>query len=186
MLQPLTQDIFDISFNIVYSTQNNFTNKRIYKNSLCYIHQAALKHLKEAINLAKTIGYQLKIYDAFRPIEAQKILWKALPDENYVSNPYNELSPLTHCRGIAIDLTLNDKQGTELDMGTKIDEMSILSFPTNYQDITDTALQNRLLLRGIMTTAGFEPIDTEWWHFQLPNYSKYPIIKNGTDYVAIV
>ena len=185
MLIPLTEENFDISLNIVYSTNNNFVHKRIYNNSSCYIHKEVMEKLKEAINIAKTMGYKLKIYDAFRPMEAQYILWKLLPDDRYVSNPNDKQASLTHCRGIAIDLTLVDKEGVELNMGTAVDCMSELSHPTNYQDISERALLNRLILRGMMNAVGFEPIDTEWWHFQLPNYSKYPIIDNGTEYIQL-
>lgn len=179
MLKEVNSDYIDVILNIVYATPDNFVNKQIYKFPACFLHEEALEKLIIASNIARKIGYTLKIYDGFRPIEAQKILWSIFPDENYVSNPNDENSALTHCRGIALDVHLVGQGGNELDMGTEVDEMNEKSFSVNYQDISEEALLNRLMLRGIMTVAGFEPMTTEWWHFNLPGYKNYPIIKSS-------
>ena len=46
--------------------------------------------------------------------------------EGFVSDPKTGSTP--HCRGVAIDLTLVDESGKELDMGTDFDEFSELAF----------------------------------------------------------
>ena len=81
-----------------------------------------------------------------------------------------------HCRGIAIDLTLIDQFGNELEMGTAFDDFRSLAHHGNDQ-VSEEAQRNRLILAGVMNIAGFEPIDSEWWHYQLPNASHYAIIE---------
>jgi D-alanyl-D-alanine dipeptidase len=39
--------------------------------------------------------------------------------------------------------------------------------------------KNRLMLLGIMLSAGFEHIPSEWWHYQLPGAMQYPLIEDG-------
>ncbi|MBQ4874710.1 MAG: D-alanyl-D-alanine dipeptidase [Rickettsiaceae bacterium H1] len=182
MLVKINEKSFNLILNIIYATKNNFTNTQIYKKPVCLLHEEAANKLKIAIDIAEKINYKLKIYDGFRPIKAQHELWDYLPDENYVSNPNYENAPLTHCRGIALDLTLVDCNGKELDMGTEVDSMLKASFSTNYKDISSDALLNRLILKGIMITSGFTAIETEWWHFQLEDYQNYPIVRSENNY----
>ncbi len=110
---------FNVNLDIRYATKNNFTGKPIYSNTRCYLIEKAAKKLKKAIKIACQLNYKLKIYDAYRPEEAQYKLWKYNPDPNFLSDP-KKGSP--HTRGIALDLTLLDSNMNELDMGTKFDE----------------------------------------------------------------
>src|SRR5699024_11620625 len=80
-----------------------------------------------------------------------------------------------HTRGIAVDLTLINSQGEPLDMGTDFDEMSETSHHL-YPGYDPQVQQNRFLLLGIMQKAGFQPLPTEWWHYELPNRHLYPLI----------
>ena len=70
---------------------------------------------------------------------------------------------------------LLDEKDNELDMGTGFDEFSSLSFHgTKY--ISKTATKNRLILLGIMTCSGWDFFRNEWWHYQLFNSKKYPLL----------
>lgn len=87
----------------------------------------------------------------------------------------------SHSRGSAIDLTLFDmKRGTDVDMGGPFDFFGEISHP-DYRDITDEQFNNRMLLQRAMIRNGFEPIDTEWWHFTLRDepypdtYFEFPV-----------
>lgn len=161
----------DVIIDLRYATSNNFTNQKIYSDSTCLLHFEALEHLSIACELARKLGYKIKIFDAFRPVSAQKKLWNFLPNSEFISPPRRG-SP--HSRGVAIDLTLT-KDNVELDMGTDFDEFSKLSYHGS-KDISDLAYKNRLILLGIMISAGWDFFRNEWWHFQLFNSKSYPII----------
>ncbi|MFO1242433.1 MAG: M15 family metallopeptidase [Rickettsiales bacterium] len=109
---------YNVTHQIAYATSQNFTGKPVYKQARCFLHPEAAAALKKAIGYAAELGFTLKIFDAYRPPEAQFKLWEHTPDPNFLADP-NKGSP--HSRGVAIDLNLVDKDGLELDMGTPFD-----------------------------------------------------------------
>ncbi len=161
-----------VIIDLRYASTNNFTKKKLYTSDICLIHKVAYEHLHLAVEIAKKQNLRLKIFDAYRPANIQKKLWDCLPDPNFIAPPYKG-SP--HSRGVAVDLTLTDKQGNELDMGTDFDEFSRLSYH-GCLDISAESYKNRLLLLGIMIDAGWDFYRNEWWHYQLFNSKKFPII----------
>ncbi len=163
-----------VSIDLRYATRNNFTKNKIYFSDQCYIHKVAYEHLHLAVEIAKKQNLYIKIFDAYRPVYVQEKLWDCLPDPNFIAPP-DKGSP--HSRGVAIDLTLLDQNGFELDMGTGFDEFSRLSYH-GCLDISRKSYKNRLLLLGIMTDAGWDFFRNEWWHYQLFNSKKFPIIKD--------
>ncbi len=175
-LQKITEDDFDVTIDIRYATDDNFTGEPVYTPSfhqekICYLHPEAAECLKSAVAYAKPLGYHMKIFDAYRPTEAQWKLWNHTPDPDFLANPERG-SP--HSRGVAIDLTLCDGKGNELDMGTGFDAFTPLSHHGN-QEISAEAQKNRHLLMGIMTTAGWDFYRNEWWHYQLFNSREYTL-----------
>ncbi|WP_066013603.1 D-alanyl-D-alanine dipeptidase [Endozoicomonas atrinae] len=173
-LTLITAEQFGIEIEMAYATSNNFTGNPVYKSHDCYLHPLAAQGLKRASELLRPLNLKLKVWDAFRPKAAQAELFRFMPDPDYVSDP--ETGLCTHCRGIAVDLTIIDHFGRELEMGTAFDDFRSLAHHGNEQ-ISEEAQRNRLLLAGVMNIAGFDPIDTEWWHYQLPEALNYPIIK---------
>lgn len=167
---------FDVDFYIAYATTDNFTGRQLYKHSGCYLNTDAAKLLSKAIELAAALGLRFKVFDTYRPLEIQQELWDDCPDPNFISNPQTGAVP--HCRGAAVDLTLIDKDGNELDMGTEFDAFTPLSFHGN-MEVSTEAQRNRHLLMGIMTTAGWDFYRNEWWHYQLFEPRKYPVIKDS-------
>jgi len=107
-----------VFIDLRYASTNNFTKKKLYTSDICFIHKVAYEHLHLAVEIAKKQNLRLKIFDAYRPANIQKKLWDCLPDPNFIAPP-NKGSP--HSRGVAVDLTLTDNQGNELDMGTDFD-----------------------------------------------------------------
>ena len=105
-LVKITPDNHDITLNIAYATTDNFTGTPVYHRSACYLHKNAEKCLKKASRYAKNLGFSFKIYDAFRPTEAQWALWNHTPDPMFLADPRRG-SP--HSRGVAVDLTLIDE-----------------------------------------------------------------------------
>lgn len=158
--------------DIAYGTPQNFTGQVIYTNPHCFIHQVAFEKLMRAVDLAKAAGFQIKLFDAFRPQEAQEKLWSICPDPRYVADP---AKGSLHSRGIAVDLTLTDAQGNELDMGTPFDDFTEQSHQ-GCMTISKEVQRNRFILNGIMQLAGFTTIQYEWWHFNGEDPSLYPLL----------
>jgi D-alanyl-D-alanine dipeptidase len=166
---------FDVELALAYATPENFTGKPVYANADCYLHDAAAQALRRTIDGAAALGLRLRIFDAFRPTEAQWVLWNHTPDPDFLADPRRG-SP--HSRGVAVDLTLLDAGGAALEMGTAFDAFTPLSHHGN-RDIGREAQRNRLLLLGLMTDAGWDFYRNEWWHYQLFNSRDYPLISDS-------
>ena len=167
---------------MIYFSANNFTSKPLYKSDKCLIHKDAINPLKKAIKLAGSLGYKLKIFDAFRPSDAQWALWKYNPDPDFLADPRIG-SP--HSRGVAVDLTLINIKDEELDMGTDFDEFTEKSHH-GYTQISVSAQINRYILLGIMTASGWDCYHNEWWHYQLFNSKEYPLLDSQTSNIGII
>lgn len=187
-LIEITPSDFDVFIDLRYAAKNNVCNVEMYKaGAKCYLAFESAEMLKKAIKLAKNLGYKIKIWDAFRPMEVQKFMYEKFPsaDPNggFVSNPQTGATP--HCRGVAIDLTLCDFDGNEIEMGTDFDDFSAKAAHRCSEEISLEAQKNRLILLGIMTLAGFDFYSQEWWHYQAFEARKYPIIQAPQGFVAI-
>ena len=173
-LVEITSSSHEVTIDLRYATKNNFTNKKVYTDKRCYLDKKAEINLSKAIKFASQVGFKIKILDAYRPPEAQWILWEHTPDPTFLSDPKIG-SP--HSKGIAVDITLLNKSGEEIDMGTDFDSFTEKSYHGNTQ-ISKNAMKNRLILLGIMTTAGWDFYRNEWWHYQLFNSKSYPLIQH--------
>lgn len=163
-LVEITQTTHDVELDIKYATADNFTGQPIYRRAACYLHPEAEKLLIAARDIAAVQGYRLRIFDAFRPSESQWKMWKHTPDPDFLADPKRG-SP--HSRGVAVDLTLIDQASdSDLDMGTNFDAFTPKSHHGNTL-VSPLAQKNRLVLMGIMTTAGWDFYRNEWWHYQL-------------------
>ncbi len=127
---------------------------------------------RQAVRLAGAIGHRLRIYDAFRPSEAQWALWNHTPDPDFLADPRRG-SP--HSRGVAVDLTLLGADGQPVEMGTGFDAFTPLSHHGSLE-IGAEAQRNRALLLGLMTAAGWDFYRNEWWHYQLFKARDYPLL----------
>lgn len=170
-LEIIEDQKLDILIDLKYGTKDNVTENIIYKNPVLMLHKDAVKCLKKAIAISKSMGYKIKIFDGFRPLEAQKYLYDAFPGSDYVSNPDSGIA--THTRGIAIDLTLADDKGNDIDMGTDFDSFEEKAHHGS-DEVSAEITKNRMILLGIMTLSGFDYYKKEWWHYQLPQPLKYP------------
>ena len=164
----------DVDFDLAYATNRNFTSQPVYANAVCYLHREAADKLETAVQLANELGLRIKIFDALRPSEAQWVLWNHTPDPDFLADPRRG-SP--HSRGVAIDLTLLDQNGQELEMGTAFDAFTPLSHHGN-TGIRPSAQQNRYTLLGLMIAAGWDCYLNEWWHYQLFKSRDYPLISD--------
>ncbi len=173
-LHIINEAQYGVVIDLVYAGSNNIAGRIVYQTAQCALHKDAAPLLLRASALARSAGYTLKVFDGYRPPAAQHIFWSALPDAQYVADPSQGSH---HSRGTAVDVTLLDGHGVELDMGTGFDAMEDASHH-DYADLPAAVQKNRLLLLGIMLHAGFRGIKSEWWHYELPNSSAYPIIES--------
>lgn len=164
-----------VDISLAYATANNFTGSPVYKHAHCFLHEDAAARLVHAVELAGRLGHRMLIYDALRPSEAQWALWNHTPDPDFLSDPRRG-SP--HSRGVAVDLTLLDEGGQPLDMGTDFDAFTPHSHHGSAA-VSETAQRNRHLLLGIMSTAGWDFYSKEWWHYQLFEPRRYPLVENS-------
>jgi D-alanyl-D-alanine dipeptidase len=182
MLVEIAPPTFDVDLALRYATADNLTGQPVYRRALALLHPAAAARLAAAAGLARGIGCRLCLYDAFRPVEAQWRLWRAFPDPAYIADPRIGSS---HSRGVAVDLTLTDSKGQELDMGTAFDDMSVRSH-LGRTDLPGDAQRHRALLLGVMVAAGWQPYSEEWWHFQLPGAGEFPLLWDGAGGPALM
>ncbi len=175
VLLEITPPAFDVDIDLMYAGDGNFTGAPIYRRAACYLHPHAAAALGRAVDLAAALGLRLKIHDAYRPAEAQWALWAHSPDPRFLSDPRRG-SP--HSRGVALDVTLVDGDGRELDMGTAIDAFTPLAYHASMR-VSEAAQRNRFLLLGLMTAAGWDNYRNEWWHYQLFEPRRYPLLADS-------
>jgi len=174
--QPELVDITRVNESIIldirYATPNNFLGKAVYPAPRCFVRPAVAAKLDSIQKELQTMELGLKIFDGYRPFAITELMWQILPDDRYVANPANGSR---HNRGAAVDLTLVDAQGTELNMPTAFDDFSEKA-GHDYMDLPEDVKKNRALLKQIMEKYGFKSIKTEWWHYDISNYQEYPIM----------
>lgn len=173
-LVPIAPPDYDVDLALAYATADNLTGRPIYARAVCYLHPEAAVCLARAIGLARPLGLRLRIFDAFRPAEAQWRLWRAHPSTEFIADPRRG-SP--HSRGAAVDLTLVDGAGRALEMGTDFDALSARAHHGR-TDVPAAAQRNRALLLGLMTAAGWDFFKNEWWHYQLFDARRLPVLSD--------
>ncbi len=163
----------DFVFDMKYATADNFLNEKVYPCDECFLRVKTVKALLAANKAFLDKGYKIKIYDCYRPKSIQKKMWKIVPNPDYVADPKKGS---IHNRGGAVDISLIDFNGKELDMGTKFDFFG-KEAGHNYLNFSEEVLANRRLLKEIMLQHNFKPFDSEWWHYNL-NGSKKDEVSN--------
>ena len=153
----------DFVYDMKYATTDNFLKSQVYNCAQCYLRFKTVKALLLANKKLMKKGYRIKIFDCYRPLDIQKRMWELVPNPEYVANPSKGS---IHNRGGAVDITLVDKDGLELDMGTPFDHFGVES-SHDYSDLSDEVIDNRKLLKRIMLKKNFEAFDSEWWHYNL-------------------
>lgn len=176
-LKNVADEAPEVRISLMYTRTDNFTGRVLYTSLReAYLHPITMKALKKADERLRQLrpDLRLMVMDATRPMSVQQKMWDAVKNTNqkiYVSNPKNGGG--LHNYGLAVDLTLCDLNGDTLTMGVKIDNMTSLSH-IDKEDlllkqgkISREAYDNRRLLREVMRYAGFKPLRTEWWHFNI-------------------
>ena len=164
-----------VDIDLVYAGAGNLTGRPIYANACCLLHRDAEPRLRHAGELAALCGLRLKVLDAYRPPQAQERLWQSFPDPVYVADAAQGSN---HTRGVAVDVTLAEAGGADLDMGTPFDSMELRAHH-QAPGLSPQIQRNRFALVGIMAMAGFLAIDSEWWHYELPGARGFPLLQDG-------
>ncbi|MBC7956328.1 MAG: M15 family metallopeptidase [Cytophagales bacterium] len=168
--------IGNVAVDLRYAGPHNFVGRDLYGTLDCHwLHHLAATGLERAVEqLARDApGHRLLVLDALRPHRVQVQLWDHLDGtglRQYVADPARGS---IHSFGMALDTTLIDADGQELDMGSGFDEMTELSHPRleaehlEHGALTPTQVQHREWLRRAMAAGRFNGVDNEWWHFDM-------------------
>lgn len=172
-LVNLERFIPGIVLDIRYATTNNFTHEKIYNLARAYVRKPVAVALKRAQKDFRKLGYEIKIYDAYRPYKATVRFYELYHDTTYVASPYRGSR---HNRGCALDMTIIDsKTKNELLMPTEFDSFKKEAWPS--ADVRDpVARKNRDTLISVMEKNGFRVYESEWWHFNFVGYEKFEVM----------
>ncbi len=164
----------DFTIDLRYGTTNNFVGQNMYGPfNKAFLHQVAAEKLFKALGFLKSAhpDHRFLIFDALRPRSIQRILWSNVEgtvNEKYIARP--EPGSL-HNFGFAVDLSILDGAGRELDMGAGFDDFRDIAQPQleaqfiKNGQLTRLHFHNRMMLRSVMESAGFTQLAHEWWHF---------------------
>lgn len=167
----------DFVYDMKYATEDNFLKAKVYDCAECYLRLKTVQALVAANKAFIKKGYRIKLFDCYRPLDIQKRMWKIVSNPEYVADP---AKGSIHNRGGAVDITLVDKKGKELDMGTPFDFFGIEA-SHNYDKLTQKVKNNRILLKTIMSQNNFNALNSEWWHYNLQSALKDKVANEKWD-----
>ncbi len=171
-LVDVTQIIPDIIVDLKYATPDNFTGQVLYDTARCFLRRGTAERLARVQARLRRKGLGLKIWDGYRPLSVQWRMWELVQDPKYVADPRKGSR---HNRGAAVDVTLVDSTGRELEMPSGFDDFTERAH-RDYTGCSEEARRNRRILEEAMRAEGFLPLPSEWWHFDDPNWRKYEIL----------
>jgi zinc D-Ala-D-Ala dipeptidase len=162
-----------------YATTRNFTGRAFYPVARCLLRRDAAERLARVQKALARRGLGLLLWDCYRPFSVQVYLWKLVRDARYVAEPITgpDGTPLEgskHNRGAAVDVTLVRADGSAVEMPTDHDDFSARAHRGS-SAASPAARANAELLEQVMVAEGFEPLPTEWWHFDAPGWKRYPL-----------
>jgi zinc D-Ala-D-Ala dipeptidase len=163
----------------LFTTDNPFESQ-FYRSNTAYLRYGTAKKLSEVQKSLKEKGLRLKIWSAYRPFAVQEAMFiKVGKNPKWVSDPYRKTGKKTHVRGVAVDCTLIDESGKELEMPTPYLDFKngADKMKHSFSDLPANVLRNRKLLKSTMIAHGMEPYRGEWWHYQDTDWSRYSINK---------
>ncbi|MBF4518341.1 M15 family metallopeptidase [Flavobacterium sp. ANB] len=153
----------DFIYDMKYATDDNFLKAKVYDCAECFLRLKTIRALVAANNDFIKKGYKIKLYDCYRPLSIQKKMFEIVPNPVYVADPKKGS---IHNRGGAVDISIVDAAGKEVDMGTPFDFFGIQA-GHNYTKLSNEVLSNRKFLKKVMIKNGFNSFDSEWWHYNL-------------------
>lgn len=172
-LVELEEILENAKFDVRYATENNFMGRVLYDEANPLLRRPAAAALAAAERELAQQGIGIVIFDAYRPYTVTKMMWEPYKDPDYVADPaYGS----RHNRGAAVDLTLYDlATGQPLDMGTDYDDFRPLA-AHGAEGLSDEVVRNRTLLKTVMARHGFDPLASEWWHYDFRGWREFPLM----------
>lgn len=162
-----------VPLDIRYATENNFMKKPLYPVAKGYLRAPAARALNEVRAELARRGLGVKVFDAYRPYRVTVAMWEPIKNPDYVADP---AKGSRHNRGAAIDLTLIDlRTGAEVPMPTGYDDFTPRAAHA-FTDLPADVLENRALLRDVMMKHGFDPLPSEWWHYDFRGWEKFELM----------
>ena len=157
-VQSLDPEIF---VDLKYATIDNFTGQIIYDFTNAIARSQTAKKLAVASSIVKKADLRLKIWDAYRPVAAQKQLFEVYPDPQWVLPPDPNSS---HQKGVTFDVTLCEPDGTNIPMQSEFDEFG----PKAKRNYSRKPYQehNYQILNQAMLESGFVGYIDEWWDYR--------------------
>jgi zinc D-Ala-D-Ala dipeptidase len=180
----------NIQVVLKYATTDNLLEQNVYGDMRrCFLRSQVAQKVAAAQKTLRRIkpGWSLLVYDCTRPARVQKEMWNLVRGTARAKYLVSPEKGSNHNYGAAVDLTLVDNAGHAVDMGTPFDFFGDRAEPRHEEqllkagELTATQVQNRQLLRRVMTAAGFRAIPNEWWHFDSAKHNEivatYPLIE---------
>jgi D-alanyl-D-alanine dipeptidase len=166
-----------IIVDLRYASERNLTHRALYpENTPALVRPSVAERLVAAQKFLRDHGFGLKIWDAYRPLRAQRLLWQLAPNGSYVADPKSSVGSM-HTRGVAVDATLVDKSGHDVPMPTDFDDFTPAAMHVYRGD--DAVVRSNLnMLQRAMARSGFYGLRTEWWHFAAEDWGKYSPIED--------
>lgn len=172
-LVPVTALDPTIRLDIRYATADNFMKTQLYPAPAALLRCEAARALARVQADLEPRGLGLKVFDAYRPYAVTEAMWEPWKDPDYVADP---AKGSRHNRGAAVDVTLVDlATGEELPMPTGYDDFTRAAWH-DHENLPPAALQNRAVLRTAMERRGFQPLASEWWHYDYQTWRDYELL----------
>lgn len=179
----------DLKIWLTFASQDNVFNKVLYPAGACLLQEGTALKLAAANEIFQKDGYQIRLYDGYRPFSVSVFFYEEIRDGRFVANATK--TPSNHNRGAAVDITLERiDTGEQIAMPSFIMTFNISSFRTlpdiyafeegseeynkileEYPEILDfpkrrsEAIKNMNYMTKVMKSCGFTTIKSEWWHF---------------------
>jgi D-alanyl-D-alanine dipeptidase len=162
-----------VVLDVRYATANNFMHQQLYPSARVFLRAPAARALAEVQRELASQGLGLKVFDGYRPYSITERMWEPIRNPDFVADP---AKGSRHNRGAAVDLTLIDlKSGAELSMPTPYDDFTSKA-RQDYAGLPPDIVAHRALLRDVMSRHGFEPLPSEWWHYDYHHWQRFELM----------
>jgi len=182
-LVDVQQRVPGIVTDVRYATSDNFMHQQLYPVAVVFLRRPPAEALRDVQADLATRGLGLKVFDGYRPYRVTVRMWEPIRNPDFVADP---AMGSRHNRGAAVDLTIIDRAtGRELTMPTPYDDFTVRA-RQDYAELPAEVIANRALLRDVMTRHGFDPLPTEWWHFDYRGWQKFELMDVPLEELAVI
>jgi D-alanyl-D-alanine dipeptidase len=177
-LVDVGQAVPGIVLDVRYATANNFMKRPLYPVARVFVREPVAAALAAVERDLAPEGLGLKVFDGYRPYRVTEVMWEPYKNPDFVADP---AKGSRHNRGAAVDLTLIDlRSGAELEMPTPYDDFTSHA-RQDFNELPAGVIANRAKLRDVMVRHGFEPLPSEWWHFDFKGWERFPLMNVGLE-----